>query len=98
MRSRAASLEPAATLADVLDRVLDTGVVAAGEVVLSVADVDLVYLNLRALLASVQTLLEPEAPNGSKLPAVVAKNGNGASERRRALPVAETGVAGTSGR
>ena len=98
MRSRAASLEPAATLADVLDRVLDTGVVAAGEAVLSVADVDLVYLNLRALLASVQTLLDPEASNGSKLPAAVARSENGPSERRPALPIAETGVARTSGR
>jgi len=44
------------TLVDLLDRLLGTGVVAAGDVVLSVADVDLVYLNLRALLASVQSL------------------------------------------
>src|SRR5438876_11917396 len=44
------------TLVDLLDRLLGTGVVAAGDVVLSVANVDLVYLNLRALLASVQTI------------------------------------------
>jgi len=44
------------TLVDLLDRLLGTGVVAAGDVVLSVADVDLVYLNLRALVASVQSL------------------------------------------
>jgi hypothetical protein len=43
-------------LVDLLDRVLDTGVVVSGEVILSLADVDLVYLNLRLLLASVESL------------------------------------------
>jgi len=42
-------------LIDLLDRLLGTGVVAAGDVTLSVAGIDLVYLNLRALLASVET-------------------------------------------
>ncbi|MFY8154724.1 MAG: gas vesicle protein [Hyphomicrobiales bacterium] len=44
-----------ATLVDVLDRLLDTGVVADGQIVLTVAGVDLVYLGVRALLASVDT-------------------------------------------
>ncbi len=41
-------------LVDLLDRVLARGVVLSGEVVLSIADVDLVYLSLRALLSSVR--------------------------------------------
>ena len=44
------------TLLDLVDRVLDKGVVLAGEIVLSVADVDLVYLNLRAFLGSIEAL------------------------------------------
>ncbi len=44
------------TLLDLLDRILDNGVVLAGDVTLSVADVDLVYLGLRVLLAPVERL------------------------------------------
>jgi hypothetical protein len=41
------------SLVDLLDRVLASGVVVTGEIVLSVADVDLVYISLRALLSSI---------------------------------------------
>ena len=43
------------SLCEVLDRVLNTGVVVVGEVVISVADIDLIYLNLQLLLTSVET-------------------------------------------
>jgi hypothetical protein len=43
------------SLVDVLDTLLDTGVVADAQLVVSVAGVDLVYVGLRALLASVDT-------------------------------------------
>ncbi len=43
------------TLLETLDRVLNLGVVIAGDVTLSVADVDLIYLGLRVLLSSVET-------------------------------------------
>jgi hypothetical protein len=43
-------------LVDLLDRVLAEGVVITGEITLSIADVDLVTVSLRALLASVGTL------------------------------------------
>lgn len=46
------------TLCEVLDRVLNKGVVVAGEVTISVADVDLVYLGLQAVLTSVETAYE----------------------------------------
>ena len=49
----ARSPEEEVTLLELLDRVLDKGVVLSGEVTLSVADVDLVYLGLRVLLSSV---------------------------------------------
>ena len=43
------------TLCETLDRVLNKGVVLAGEIIISVADIDLVYLNVQVLLASVET-------------------------------------------
>ncbi len=43
------------SLCEALDRMLNTGVVVAGEVVISVADIDLVYLNVQLLLASIET-------------------------------------------
>jgi len=46
------SLE-ASGLVDLLDRLLDTGVCAAGDVTLSVAGVELVHLQLKAMLASI---------------------------------------------
>jgi len=52
----AASPEPARAVAlvDLLDRLLAGGVVVTGEVVLSIEDVDLVYVSLRALLSSIR--------------------------------------------
>lgn len=51
------------TLLDLLDRVLDHGVILAGDVTISVADVDLLYLGVRVLLAPVERL--PELMNGA---------------------------------
>jgi hypothetical protein len=45
------------TLLDLADRLLDKGVVLSGDIVLSVAGVDLVYVSLRALVASVDTAM-----------------------------------------
>ena len=44
------------TLLELVDRVLNKGVVLSGDITLSVADVDLVYVGLRVLLSSVATL------------------------------------------
>ena len=44
------------TLLEGLDRVLNKGVVISGDIVISVADVDLVYLGLKVLLSSVETM------------------------------------------
>ena len=48
------SAEEEVTLLELLDRVLDKGVVLSGDITLSVADVDLVYVGLRVLLSSVE--------------------------------------------
>lgn len=47
------SAEEEVTLLELLDRVLDKGVVLSGDITLSVADVDLVHVGLRVLLSSV---------------------------------------------
>src|SRR5713101_2106525 len=52
------------SLLELLDRLLDKGVVVKGEILLSVADIDLVYLNLGLLLSSVKTV-EQAARRGS---------------------------------
>ncbi len=44
------------TLIELVDRVLNKGVVLTGDITLSVAGVDLVYVGLRVLLSSVATL------------------------------------------
>lgn len=49
-------------LVDLVDRLLGGGVVIAGDITLSVADVDLVYLSLRALVTSVATAEEHGLP------------------------------------
>ncbi|MEV6610114.1 gas vesicle protein GvpJ [Kutzneria sp. NPDC051319] len=43
-------------LVEVLDRVITAGVVVHGDVLISLAGVDLIRLDLRALLAAVDTL------------------------------------------
>ena len=43
------------TLVEVLDRALAKGIVLWGDITLSVADVDLVYVGLKLLLSSVET-------------------------------------------
>lgn len=48
-------------LAELVSRVLDRGVVLSGQAVVGVAGVDLLYLGLNLVLASVETLVEREA-------------------------------------
>jgi len=44
------------TLLEILDRALDKGVVVSGDIVISVADVDLIYFGLKVLVSSVATM------------------------------------------
>jgi len=53
-----AIVEREVALIDLLDRLLGGGVVIAGDITLAAADVDLVYVSLRALIASVATAEE----------------------------------------
>jgi hypothetical protein len=45
-------------LVDLLDRLLAGGVVITGDITISLADVELVHISLRALISSVQTLVD----------------------------------------
>ena len=56
-------------LIDLVDRLLGGGVVIAGDITLAVADVDLVYVQLRALISSVATAQDKGLlpPMGSSL-------------------------------
>jgi hypothetical protein len=45
-------------LVELVDRLLGKGVVISGDITLALADIDLVHLELRALLGSVETIAE----------------------------------------
>jgi gas vesicle structural protein len=44
------------TLLELLDRLVDNGVVLHGDITLAVADIDLIYVGLRAIISSVSSL------------------------------------------
>lgn len=52
------------SLCEALDRILNKGAVLFGEVVISVANIDLIYLGLQIILASVETARGPKTPMG----------------------------------
>lgn len=60
------------TILELLDRVLNKGVILTGDIVISVADIDLVYLGVKLMLSSVETMeklksgeaIDPDRPNG----------------------------------
>jgi gas vesicle structural protein len=52
------------SLTDLVNRVLDKGAVVSGDVVISVAGVDLVYVGLRLLLSSVESMRDKLEPGG----------------------------------
>lgn len=53
------------TLFELLDRILDKGVVISGDIVISVADVDLIYVGLKVMISSVETM---EKLRGAPMP------------------------------
>ena len=66
VNEQARPLEQQVTLLELVDRVLNKGVVLSGDITLSVADVDLVYVSLRVLLASAGTLDRLALANGDR--------------------------------
>jgi hypothetical protein len=55
-------------LVDLLDRVLAGGVVIAGDVILSIAEIDLVRISLRALVVSLRESMPGAAISGAGRP------------------------------
>ena len=56
---------PQISLVDLLDRLLGTGVVLAGDVLISLAGVDLVQVRLHALITSVRSDMPAPARGGT---------------------------------
>jgi len=50
------------SLLETLDHLLDRGVVVAGEAVISIGDVDLLYLGLNIVLANIDALVRTTKP------------------------------------
>jgi hypothetical protein len=50
------------SLCETLDRVLNKGVVIAGEIMISVANIDLIYLGLQLVLTSVESARQQRLP------------------------------------
>ena len=48
----------ATSLADILERVLDKGIVIAGDIKIQIADIDLITIKIRLLIASVDKAME----------------------------------------
>jgi hypothetical protein len=44
------------SILEALDRVLNKGVILTGDVVISIADIDLIYLGVKLMLSSVETM------------------------------------------
>jgi len=44
------------TILELLDRVLNKGVILTGDIVISVADIDLIYIGVKLMLSSVETM------------------------------------------
>jgi hypothetical protein len=50
------------SLLETLDHLLDRGVIIAGEAVISIGDVDLLYLGLNVVLANVDAIIRTSKP------------------------------------
>jgi hypothetical protein len=83
------------SLADVLERVLDKGVVIAGDVVVNILDIELLTLKLRLFISSAETAREmgldwwTRDPFFSGRPAVEAKDDETAALRERVAQLEE---------
>ena len=64
---RAASDHERMALVELVNRVLDKGVVVTGEVTISIAGVDLLFVGLQLILSSVDTLVRDERIRAHKL-------------------------------
>ncbi|AKU95001.1 hypothetical protein AKJ09_01665 [Labilithrix luteola] len=76
-----------ASLLDIVDHVLTKGIVLKGDVVLGVADIELIYLQLSAVLCAFDRIAGPSAGTrhrAANKPTVVRRPLAGKPDRRRA--------------
>lgn len=74
-----------ASLLDIVDHVLTKGIVITGDLVIGVADVDLVYLRLSAVLCAADRVLGPRPGKRARHERARQKGGLEASRLGRAL-------------
>ena len=65
------------SLCEALDRILNKGAVVVGEVTISVANVDLIYLGLQVILTSIETARETLSSNTYYSPSSNVRDGTG---------------------
>jgi hypothetical protein len=70
------------SLLETLDHVLNRGLVISGEITISIADIDLIYVGLNVILASVDTINQAlssreDARRGAAVPDHCADNSTG---------------------
>lgn len=89
-----AQKDTAGTLADVIDRILDKGLVINADIAVSVVGVELLGIKIRAALASFETAAKYglEFPSGTKMDTAAwqqatASSGNG--HRQKEIPPVE---------
>jgi hypothetical protein len=58
MQQRAVTYSGAATLPEVLERILDKGIVIAGDITILIGSVELITIRIRLLVASVDTAVK----------------------------------------
>lgn len=66
MKSKA-DFEREVTLFDILDTILDKGIVIQGDLVVSLAEVDLIYVNVSVLITNVENMQKHRASIGHQL-------------------------------
>ena len=86
------------TLADILERVLDKGIVVAGDITINVLDIELLTIKLRLLIASVERAREMGINWWESDPALSNAGGNGRRELEERLDRLEAATGIESGR
>jgi len=97
--SRSAAPQPA-TLADILERVLDKGIIIAGDIQVNLLEIELLTIKIRLLIASVDKAQEMGIDWWRNDPMLSAKDNDLAKENRELrsrLEELESGGSGSGG-
>jgi hypothetical protein len=64
------------SLAETLNRVLNKGVVITGDITISIADIDLLYLGLNLMVSSIETMRQSESKSAGDSTCLMEENNN----------------------